>query len=165
MPLFFVFLVAAVVRIAALFSAAHSERCRETAANLRSRRMVFSQTNLVVSGATADDFQSIGMATADGLPAFLLCCPRQAARKTAAGHRLRRAFFSPSTFVVRCDSNEQLPYLLPKRLPSGCPLFCSAVHGKQPAKQPPVFNQVGRFSLKLTLLSAGQPLTTSNLSA
>ena len=39
------------------------------------------------------------------------------------------------------------------RQKAGCLLFCSAVHGKQPAKQPPVFNQDGRFSLHQPLLS------------
>jgi len=41
---------------------------------------------------------------------------------------------------------------LSQRLPAGLPLFLSAVHGIQPAKQPSGFNQDGRFSLNQPLL-------------
>ena len=49
------------------------------------------------------------VAAAVRLTAFLLCCPQRSTRETAASFQPRRPFFSQSTFVVRCDSNEQLP--------------------------------------------------------
>ncbi len=47
--------------------------------------------------------------TAVCFAAFLLCRPRPSARKTAVSFQPIRPFFSQSTFVGRCDSNDQLP--------------------------------------------------------
>ena len=49
------------------------------------------------------------MVAAVRLPAVSFCCPRTSARETAVSFQPGRPFFSQSTFVVRCDSNEQLP--------------------------------------------------------
>ena len=84
-------------------------------------------------------------------PAFSLCCPRPSARETAGSLQPRQPFFSQSTFVVRCESNEQLP-AIGVAGPLDRPLFHSTVRSSQPAKRPPAFNQDGRFSLNQPLL-------------
>ena len=76
-------------------------------------------------------------------------------RKTTVRLQPRRPFFS-ATFVVRCDSNEQLPSHWRGGCRWGRPLFRSAVHSLQSAKQPSVFNQYGRFSFISTSLSAAK---------
>ena len=87
------FAEAAAVRLPSFLLCCPRQAARETAASFQPSRAFFSQTNLVVSGATAANYQSMGVATAGRVPVFLLCCPRQAARKTAVSLQPRRPFF------------------------------------------------------------------------
>ena len=71
-------------------------------------RFSLNQPLLFVATAT-NNCPAIAVAAVVGFTAFLLCCPQPSARETAVSLQPRRPFFSPSTFVVRCESNEQLP--------------------------------------------------------
>ena len=51
----------------------------------------------------------------------------------------------PLLFVAKATNNCLIRCRSGRR--QGCPLLCSAVHSVLPAKQPPAFNQDGRFSL------------------
>ena len=82
--------------------------------------------------------------------AFLLCRPQHLFRKTAASLQPRRPFFFQNHLVVSGDSRCNLT--MTAAIPSGSPPFCCAGHSTCSAKQPSVFNQDGRFSLRQPLL-------------
>ena len=81
---------------------------------------------------------------------FLFYCPRLTACKTAASLQPRRPVLFQIHLVVSGGSCCNLT--MTAAIPSGSPPFCSAVHSTCSAKQPPVFNQDGRFSLRQPLL-------------
>ena len=60
--------------------------------------------------------------------------------------------FSSLQFAAGAANGRPLFLPLPSWPPAGSPLFRSAVRSIQPAKQPLVFNQDGRFSLNQPLL-------------